>query len=212
LVVASNVSRAEKTPSLRDRLRQATYAAILQAAEDTIAERGLRAAGMVEIAARAGVAVGTLYNHFEDRDALVAALLASRRGELLERLDEAVADGGRGKFADRLLRVTEIFFAHFEAHRRLIQVLFQEPVRGAPERQQCEHSAMITQIYERIEKLMRAGAEGGALGDAEVGLYTSLYLGMVKGCFVYDGLSEQRSPAMTLASTMVDVFLRGAGR
>src|SRR5512140_1582670 len=76
---------------LRDRLREETSRAILAAAEDVFASDGL-SARMESIAAHAGVAVGTLYNHFEDRKALVAALVRSRREALVARIDGALAD------------------------------------------------------------------------------------------------------------------------
>jgi AcrR family transcriptional regulator len=52
-------------------------------------EQGLAGASMSQIAERAGVAVGTLYNRFKDREALLQALLAQRRAELLEEIEAA---------------------------------------------------------------------------------------------------------------------------
>ena len=76
-----------KAQSLRERQREQTSAAILDAAEELFADKGLANAHMNDIASRVGVAVGTLYNHFKDRDALLAALLENRRAELLARID-----------------------------------------------------------------------------------------------------------------------------
>ncbi len=85
-----------KTPStLRHRLRQSTRDAILEAAATAFNGQGAAAARMEDIAAGAGIAVGTLYNYFRDRSALVSAVLQSRTQGLLDALDEAVADAAR---------------------------------------------------------------------------------------------------------------------
>ncbi len=84
---------------LRDRLRDETGRAILAAAEAVFAEDGLHDARMERIASRAGVAVGTLYNHFEDKDALVRSLVRSSRQALLDRVDGAVEPLRRGTVA-----------------------------------------------------------------------------------------------------------------
>jgi len=52
---------------------------------------GATQARMEDIAARAGVAVGTVYNYFEDRTALVNALLEGRRRDMFDALDRAVS-------------------------------------------------------------------------------------------------------------------------
>ncbi len=58
-------STAERQPqSLRERFNETTLQAVLSAAEEVFADAGLHAAHMGEIAERAGVSVGTLYNHF----------------------------------------------------------------------------------------------------------------------------------------------------
>jgi AcrR family transcriptional regulator len=63
---------------LRERFRREVASSIAAAAEEVFAEQGLHASHVGDIAKRAGVAVGTLYNYYEDRDALLAALLRER--------------------------------------------------------------------------------------------------------------------------------------
>src|ERR1700742_1618626 len=76
--------------TLRERHRSTTIETVLAAAEQVFADQGLHAAHMGDIAARAGVSVGTLYNHFKDREALLAGLMEARRAEMLSQLDEAL--------------------------------------------------------------------------------------------------------------------------
>ena len=67
-------------------MREQVADTILSAAEQVIGEKGVDAASTAAIAARAGVAVGTLYNYFPDRERLIASLFGVRRTEILPRL------------------------------------------------------------------------------------------------------------------------------
>src|SRR5262245_41538338 len=53
----------------------ATRRRVLDAAEQLFAKRGYEPASMAEVAARAGVGVGTLYHHFPDKRALLLELI-----------------------------------------------------------------------------------------------------------------------------------------
>jgi AcrR family transcriptional regulator len=59
-----------------------TRAGLLAGASRALAERGLRRTTMQSIAAAAGVAKATLYNHFRTKDDVVTALLAAELGRL----------------------------------------------------------------------------------------------------------------------------------
>ena len=85
-------AREPPTIPLRERFRREVSAAIALAAEQVFAEEGLRDAHVGHIAKRAGVAVGTLYNYYEDRDALLAAVLRERNEELFSALGVAMAE------------------------------------------------------------------------------------------------------------------------
>jgi AcrR family transcriptional regulator len=64
---------------------------ILEAAQELYAERG-QAVTLSEIARHAGVAVGTVYRRFPDKDELVEGLCEQRIDRLAEILDRALAN------------------------------------------------------------------------------------------------------------------------
>ncbi len=56
---------------------------VIDAAQAVFSERGPEAR-MEEVAEKAGVAVGTLYRHFPNKEALLEALIAQRLGQVIE--------------------------------------------------------------------------------------------------------------------------------
>ncbi len=73
-------------------------AAIVRAARELITTHGPEA-GMDEIAAAAGVAVGTLYRHFPTKNDLVDAIVTELGATVAETLDAAVGRVGDGRSA-----------------------------------------------------------------------------------------------------------------
>lgn len=61
---------------------EATEERILAAAEGLFSRQGFRATGLRQVAAAAGVAVGTVYTRFPHKQALLAALLSRAAGRL----------------------------------------------------------------------------------------------------------------------------------
>ncbi|WP_370335404.1 TetR/AcrR family transcriptional regulator [Parvularcula marina] len=84
--------------------RPSKRALILKAARELFLEAGLEATSMDQITAAAGISKATLYNHFENKDALFAEVMAEKYEALAEELgeldesvppEEALADFGR---------------------------------------------------------------------------------------------------------------------
>ncbi len=67
-----------------------TFTVIVDAAETTFTEKGLDATTIADIAKTAGCSVGSVYHHFRDKAALVAALFEIRKQEFLVTLEDAV--------------------------------------------------------------------------------------------------------------------------
>lgn len=75
-------------PGTRAAQTEARKRALLDAATTLAAEGGYDAVQMRDVAARAGVALGTLYRHYSSKDQLLLAALAQQARTLRDRLDQ----------------------------------------------------------------------------------------------------------------------------
>ena len=82
-------SRKEPRPLRRD--AEENRRRLLEAAREVFAESGFEAT-MDEVAARAGVGVGTAYRRFANKEELIAALFQDRVAELVEVTERALAE------------------------------------------------------------------------------------------------------------------------
>ena len=196
---------------LRERLREATCEAILDAAEQAFAEEGLKAR-MEAIAARAGIAVGTLYNHFSHRDALWAELRRSRREALLVRLDEALERARQAPFEPALRAFLDALVAHWSDHYGFLSVLIQvEPLDTRIPGPRSKDRTMLDEVVSRVAELVRRGVAEGALREEGADLYPTLLLGMLRAVLLRH-LERHPGSAAADVERMLDVFLLGAGR
>lgn len=88
-----------------------TRSRIIGAADALFYEHGLRSVSVDAIAERAGVTKRTLYYHFESKDELVAAYLASRDAPTIERYRGWLGDGDRA-MPDRITGMFSALAAH----------------------------------------------------------------------------------------------------
>lgn len=202
---------------MRERLREVTTEAIIHAAEEVFAESGLHAAHMGDIASRAGVAVGTLYNHFKDREALLTGVIDARRAELFQRLDEVLQKEAARPFPEQLAAFLRAFLGTFEEHRRFMNILMQgESGRYHtlfPAAGKLPSEAMKA-VYERVEKLIRRGVQKKALKPRGAEFFPSLLMGMMRGLLMhtlYSADDPSRAAPTQHVDRLVEFFLEGAG-
>lgn len=202
--------------NLRDRLRESTRDAILDAAASAFNAGGASAVRMEDIAAGAGIAVGTLYNYFRDRQTLVASLLRSRTQVLLDALDAAAdadrqADGPSGAHVTAELRqFVATLVAHWDANRVLLTLMMEDLLQsGADATAMNRQHTVATQLLARAQKLMGRGIEAGLLHPADTGVYAAMLLGMVRGVVVTSVVRGDTGFAHH-SDQIVRVFLGGA--
>jgi len=202
-----NIGSPRRTLRLRQRLREATHASLLDAAEQVFAAKGVQGSRMEDVAAAAGVAVGTLYNYFADRSALLEALLDARADELLSGVDAALAERG-APFDARLTHFLVTTFEYFERHLGMFAVYMEaEHLRRAGARRR---QPTLSRLLDRTTKLVDEGVESGALRKQDAAVYPTLLIGMLRGAFLRHIYGLGDAPAPDTAERIVRVFLRGA--
>jgi AcrR family transcriptional regulator len=201
-------------PKLRARIREATAQAILSAAEEVFADAGFHAAHMGSIAAKAGVSVGTLYNHFQDREALLAGLLAARRVELIGKVDAALREAAGRPLRERLRQILTVFIGHCEEHRKFVHVVLQRELgryqQTFPQAWAKKTDAM-REIYERIDKEMKQGVKERALRPDLADLGAVFFFGMLRALVIRDLVFGQGGNMAVDLDRLLDAFFGGLG-
>ncbi|MGE3511352.1 MAG: TetR/AcrR family transcriptional regulator [Vicinamibacterales bacterium] len=212
-------SSSERGLKLRDRFRGATRDAILDAAASVFIAGGATNARMEDIAANAGIAVGTVYNYFEDRTALVTALLETRTRALFEALDAAVQTGtapgadrtGRA-FQAELERFVAALARHFDANRSLLSVLLEEELhRGIDVKAAVRRRTVLQEVLVRAERLTAKGIRTHALRKGDPAVFAALLVGMVRG-IAMSALARREASFADGAQEIVRMFLKGVSR
>ncbi len=201
----------DSSKRLRDRFREETQAAILASAESIFSRNGLHAASMNEIARDAGIAVGTLYNHFKDREAILTALLDARRTELVEQMDRVLEESKDQSFKVQLQAFLAALFQHMQAHWQFFVILVQGE-HGSDRHALVSVSkpkATLKEVYFRLETLVKHGVKRKELRPKCADLLPVAMMGMIRAVWVrqiYDGEAK----AIDQVDALVDLILSGA--
>jgi len=194
--------RAERRSQMRRTVRETVRMAILDAAEELIARHGLHDAALVQIARRAGVAVGTLYNYFTDRDALIRGLFESRRATLRPRLLAAIQAGSDLPFEPRLRRFVREMLEAFESHRSFLKVAIEN------EHLKPSRSTTPQDLLAGVRDIVSAGVREGAIPVYKAEILPLVITGILKSIAVHriHGGGEMVGDA----DAIVDLVLDGA--
>jgi AcrR family transcriptional regulator len=153
------------------------------------------------------VAVGTLYNHFEDRKALVAALVRSRREALLARVDAALA-GARLEAAPVQLRAyLTAVEQHVRAHGPLLAVLMQA---GEGPGESRSPKTVVDELVRRADAIVARGVAAGELRPDGAKVYGHALVGMARALMIR--AVEGGAGPDEAVGALLDLFLRGAAR
>ncbi len=202
-----------RLPRRRDEARALFRNAILDAAEAVFAERGFHGARIQDIASRARIAVGTVYNHFAQKDDVLAALLEERTEELLAQL-RARTDDPKA-FQPHLQARVARMLAYVVQHRAFFAIANEHGLFAGTAAPGARIGTRRLRTVEKFRALFRAlveqGIDSGDLEPLDADALTR-FLGGTMRAFVLSSLAREDSDARERAATTVDLFLFGAAR
>ena len=213
--LATPPSRVENGPAVRraveDYKKSAYREAILDAAEAVFLRVGYSETKMADIASQAGFAVGTLYNYFESKQAVFAALVERGCGEMLSQLGDADEPGAP---LDRLQKILARCFSHIERRGAMFALYLQlgavaEFDIGRLGGERAEQTYI--HFLGRLEALLSEAAEQKLVRrDVAPGVLASGLAGMSNAA-VFTWLRGGRKDALLpRAAATLELFLEGA--
>ena len=178
-----SVSEANSERPRRGRPRDATrHDAILAAGFAEFAEKGFVAARLEDVAERAGVAKGTVYLYFANKEDLFQAAVRSRIVPLVEEVGD-LARAHTGPAADLMVRAVTLAYQRLGTPdvQVLLRILITEGQRF-PELLQFYYSEVVSKMVALAEMVVsRAVARGELSPGAMTGLPLVLFAPAMMG-------------------------------
>ncbi len=199
-----STSTAEAPPQGRSPEK---YQRILDAAIAVIAEKGFFNSRVAEIAERAGVADGTVYLYFKNKEQILMAAIDSAFTAFLERARrELVPSASPPEKLRRLARL------HLETlgENRAVAVVFQTELRQSAKFLEQFSRHRLVEYFDLIRSIVREGQEAGTFRrEFSDKIATNCFFGALDEMVTSWMLSDRDYPLGGAADAVVDVILRG---
>ena len=181
--------------SKEDVVQEFRVQSIQEAAIRVISRKGMAAATMQEIAEEAGVAKGTIYLYFRDREELVEKTFETAIGELHKRLDAALESDGT--FEERLRAVMTAQLGFFNENREFFRLYHSLRMpEGTPAQQRRQKRTCQPQFRARVDRLAHILKQAMDAGEVRPLDPKRLALFLIEGstAIVLERLSEDAPP------------------
>ena len=153
---------------------------IVQAALELIAEQGFHGAPMAMVAERAGVAAGTIYRYFENKDVLIREIYACLEGNLLAAIKEQYPEGR--PIRERYLHICRLLIDYFLASP--LEFRFLEQFHNSPYGVDCRRDKFFgNKDKDLVTELFEEGQQQQIVKDLPLPILCALTFGpMVDVC------------------------------
>jgi TetR/AcrR family transcriptional regulator, fatty acid metabolism regulator protein len=147
--------------SLKEKQRQEREELILQAAEEMLAEKGYHETSMDEIAARVGIAKGTVYLHFPSKEDLVVALYEGNIQKMSQAVEAILSSEltARAKLEQLLQFIYGGFFSR--KSERFYSIYHQAELQRIFADKKAYKQGVWEQLSARISSLLDEGKANG---------------------------------------------------
>jgi TetR/AcrR family fatty acid metabolism transcriptional regulator len=192
----------EKVPDKRQR--------ILDAALQVFAERGYYNAKVAEVARQAGVADGTIYLYFENKDDLLINLFEDRMDFLIRRLREDLEQHG-GTVPERIRRLMHLHLrlaVEAPALAEFITVELRQSSKFVKEYENPRFQQYLVILRDLVEEGQRDGSLDERLDPRNI---VRAIFGSLDEILLSLTLASRRKPVnlARAADDLADIFLRG---
>ncbi|GAB6989976.1 TetR/AcrR family transcriptional regulator [Paenibacillus pini] len=183
------------------------YEMILEAALKVIAENGFHGSQISKIAKEAGVADGTIYLYFKNKEDILISLFQERLGSLVALFNESVKDTNT---ADEALRkVCEIHFNELEQNVNLAYVT-QIELRQSSLELRVAIGLVVKPYIQLIEHILEQGVEQQLYRkDLDIKLTRLLIFGALDEVVTSWLISGRKYSLSAQVDKTVEFFLKG---
>ena len=185
------------------------YHRILEAAVKVFAEQGFFQSTVSQIAKEAGVADGTIYLYFKNKDDILVQFFSYKTKQVFARFREEVdkADNTIDKLRNLIRRHLE----EFQCDRNMA-VVYQAETQQSSRLVKKQIKAMSKMYFDIVSEIIEQGQEEGVIRkDLYLSLVKRFILGAVDEVISTWLYSSSQYDLVSMAEPLVELFFKGIG-
>jgi len=185
------------------------YSRILEAAIKIFAVQGFFQSTISQIAKEAGVADGTIYLYFKNKDDILVNFFSYKAKQIFDRFREDV------KAAETALdKLRKLIFRHlgeFQSDRNMA-VVYQVEIHQNSRLVETQLKEMSKMYLNIVSEIVEQGQQEGTIRkDLYVGLVKRYILGAIDEVINTWLHSDREYDLVSMADPLIDLFIRGIG-
>jgi len=198
---------SEKRASQAKEKTNGKYEAILRAAVKVFARSGFFNAKVADVAREAGVADGTVYLYFKNKDDILVSIFDHVMEEALALGRERLAE-----VADPVEKLKRIVHAHLDriGRDRDLAIVFQVELRSSTKFMEQFSATRVTEYLDMIRHVIEEGKKRGVFRrELNTTIAAKVLFGALDEMATNWVLSRKRYSLVTTAGPVIDLLLNG---
>lgn len=180
---------------------------IIDAAVVVIAEHGYHQAQVSKIAKQAGVADGTIYLYFKNKEDILISLFQEKMGSFIEKIEQEIAG-----ISSPLEKLYVLVKKHFEslAQDHHLAVVTQLELRQSNKELRQRINEVLKRYLRIIDEIVKEGIEKGEFRrDLDIRLTRQMIFGAIDETVTTWVMNEQKYDLVALANPVYELLTKG---
>ncbi|PUB15108.1 TetR/AcrR family transcriptional regulator [Paenisporosarcina sp. OV554] len=180
---------------------------IIDAAVVVIAENGYHQAQVSKIAKQAGVADGTIYLYFKNKEDILISVFQEKMGLFVDNLQTIIKDGTNS--SDKLLKMVENHFRVLATDHHLA-IVTQLELRQSNKEIRLKINEVLKEYLMLLDDILIEGIENGEFSEElDIRLARHMVFGTIDETITTWVMNEQKYDLMKLAPKVHKLLLGG---
>ncbi|GED02635.1 TetR/AcrR family transcriptional regulator [Bacillus atrophaeus] len=183
------------------------YMQIIDAAVEVIAENGYHQSQVSKIAKQAGVADGTIYLYFKNKEDILISLFKEKMGQFIERMEEEIKEKQTAK--EKLALVITKHFSLLADDRHLA-IVTQLELRQSNLQLRQKINDILKGYLNILESILTEGIESGEFKEnLDIRLARQMVFGTIDETVTTWVMNDQKYDLTSLADRVLDLLVFG---
>lgn len=183
------------------------YKQIIDAAVIVIAENGYHQAQVSKIAKQAGVADGTIYLYFKNKEDILVSLFQEKMGEFIEKIEVEIKSAETA--AEKLNKLIKTHFSLLAADHHLA-IVTQLELRQSNKELRLRINEILKGYLNVVDKIIRTGIETGEFRDEiDTRLARQMIFGTIDEIVTTWVMNEQKYPLSEQTQKVHQLLING---